>query len=62
MAFWVLECSNCHKQFFHSKIDDGIINFFFHRRPKLPEGGQSIRCKNCGHTAVYRQSDLIYHR
>ena len=62
MAAWVLECSNCHSNFLHTKIEDGIMNFFFPEKPEFPDGGQSVACTNCGHTAVYQPNQLTYQR
>ncbi len=48
--------------FFHSEIEDNFRNYFFPQKPKFPEGGQSLACRQCGHTATYQQTDLIYQR
>ena len=62
MASWVLRCPNCQSTFLHSEIESNLANFFIPRKPKFPEGGQSLACKDCGHTAMYQQTDLIYQR
>jgi len=62
MASWVLRCPNCHSKFFHSEIENNLANLFIPQKPKFPEGGQSLPCKQCGHTAMYQQTDLIYQR
>jgi hypothetical protein len=62
MASWVLKCPNCSSMFFHSEIEDNFRNYFFPQKPKFPEGGQSLARRQCGHTATYPQTDLIYQR
>jgi hypothetical protein len=60
VANWVLKCPNCHSTFVHSEIENNLANFFFPAKPAFPEGGQSLSCKHCGHTAKYQQNELVY--
>jgi rRNA maturation endonuclease Nob1 len=60
MASWVLKCTNCNSIFPHSKIKEGLENYFLPIKPTFPEGGQSMDCPHCGHSAKYQTSDLRY--
>jgi predicted nucleic-acid-binding Zn-ribbon protein len=62
MASWVLRCPKCHKTFFHSEIASTLANLFIPKKPKFPEGGQTLPCKNCGDTSIYQRNELIYQR
>jgi len=60
MASWVLNCTNCGSSFTHSPIEDTLENFFFARKPAIPEEGQSLECPNCHKTEQYLGSQLKY--
>src|SRR6266850_763669 len=62
MASWVLRCPKCSATFFHSEIKSTLANLFIPKKPKFPEGGQTLPCGNCGHTSIYQNNELIYRR
>jgi hypothetical protein len=57
MASWVLECVNCN---IRPSKKDSIENYFLPAKPVFPDGGQSMSCPHCGHSAMYQASDLRY--
>ena len=60
MASWTLKCSYCNLPFQHSVIDATVMNFFLPAKPDFLPGGSQLRCPNCGETATYLRTDLIY--
>jgi len=61
MAKWVLECPNCKSRFAPSQINDvGMALLELPPKPDLPPNGVECACPNCGHSAVYRRTDLRY--
>ena len=60
MASWILNCRDCGLPFEHSVIDATVMNFFFPAKPDFPAGGSELQCPNCGKTATYQRTDLIY--
>ncbi len=60
MPEWVLECPNCKFRFEHSQINDvGMSSFYLPLKPELP-AGTACACPNCGHSAIYQRTDLLY--
>jgi hypothetical protein len=62
VASWVVNCPHCRKTFEHSQIEKSFINFHFPEKPKFPQEGQALVCKNCAKESVYQQADLRYQR
>lgn len=61
MPSWVLNCSNCNKQFLHSKItDDGFLSIYLASKPEFAPGGDELECPHCNHKAVYQRHELTY--
>jgi DNA-directed RNA polymerase subunit RPC12/RpoP len=61
MASWGLRCVKCGRSFMHSPIaDEHIDDYFFPPKPEFPTPGSELKCPNCGYTALYQRSDLIY--
>lgn len=60
--FWFLTCKSCTRTFVHSEIGEtqGILEYFFPKKPEFPAGGQELECVHCHAKAVYAQSELQY--
>jgi hypothetical protein len=41
-------------------IEDDFENLYLPARPDLLKGGKEFECPNCGHKAVYYQTDVTY--
>jgi hypothetical protein len=39
---------------------DSLENYFLPAKPDFPDGGQSMSCPHCGHSAMFQASDLRY--
>jgi endogenous inhibitor of DNA gyrase (YacG/DUF329 family) len=62
---WVVSCPECNKEFTHTPISKMAAvgtrdPFASPPKPKLPENGAELECRNCGKTSVYRSFDLRY--
>ena len=60
MAAWHLSCRNCNQRLARLDIEDDFENLYLPARPDLPKGGKEFECPNCGHKAVYHQTDVTY--
>ena len=64
MPQWVLNCSNCHKVFTHSKINPRPETIpydpLWPTKPDFPNGGLKLACPNCRTPAVYQRFELMY--
>jgi DNA-directed RNA polymerase subunit RPC12/RpoP len=59
MAKWFLKCVKCGQEFQYSQIDDvGMADFYLPSKPNIPEN--ACVCPNCGHSALYKRTDLFY--
>jgi len=58
---WVLKCKDCRTECTFAEIStEGTANYFFPKKPGLPENGFTYTCPNCGHKNVYKRTDLIH--
>ncbi len=60
MASWNLECTNCHKTFWHSAVKEDLTNLYLPEKPIFPDGGAAFQCPHCGHKATYQRHQLCY--
>jgi endogenous inhibitor of DNA gyrase (YacG/DUF329 family) len=60
MASWTLKCPNCDSNFVHSSIEDTFENYFWPKRPTVPDDGIKMDCPECGKSATYQTDDLRY--
>jgi hypothetical protein len=60
MPKWVLICNKCKYEFEHSQVGDtGMSQLDVLVKPDLPAGATCV-CPNCGHSAIYLRTDLLY--
>jgi hypothetical protein len=60
MARWILICANCRVEFEHSQVGDtGMCRLDLPAKPDVPPGATCV-CPNCGHSATYLRTDLLY--
>ena len=58
---WVLKCKDCRTECTFAEIPtEGTANYFFPKKPELPENGFTYTCPNCRHKSVYKRTDLIH--
>jgi DNA-directed RNA polymerase subunit RPC12/RpoP len=55
MGSWVWKCTKCNSIFLIQHFEEGLENYFLPIKPTFPEGGQSMNCPHCGHSAMYRE-------
>jgi DNA-directed RNA polymerase subunit RPC12/RpoP len=60
MAAWHLSCRNCNQRLARFDIEDDFENLYVPARPDLLKGGKEFECPNCGHKAMYHQTDVTY--
>jgi DNA-directed RNA polymerase subunit RPC12/RpoP len=60
MAAWHLSCRNCTQRLARFNIEDDFENLYLPARPDLLKGGKEFECQNCGHKAMYHQTDVTY--
>jgi len=61
MPSWIITCRNCRVAFEHTKINDYTLsNFLDPVKPEIRPEGVELACPKCGHTAVYKRTDLFY--
>jgi hypothetical protein len=61
MAAWILICRKCKAAFQHSQISDvGMASLYDPPKPMVPQTGHECVCPNCGHSALYLRTDLLY--
>lgn len=64
MAYWILECPHCNKEFTHSEISTGsfVADPFTMSvvKPEFPSGGLSVVCPCCKIATVHQRHELIY--
>ena len=60
MAAWQLTCENCDQKLNKFDIENTLESYFFPARPDLLKGGKEFECPNCGHKAMYHQTDVTY--
>jgi hypothetical protein len=58
-AKWVLSCNKCHTECSYAEIPDDTNNYFFPKKPQVPENF-AHKCENCGHRDIYNRTDLRY--
>jgi hypothetical protein len=59
VAMWVLQCPKCKSEFEYSQISEiGMSLLLLPDKPALTKN--SAICPCCGHSAVYRRTDLMY--
>jgi hypothetical protein len=52
--------TTCHIEFEHSEINDvGRARYYLSLKPEVPPNAQCV-CPNCGQSAAYKTTDLIY--
>jgi DNA-directed RNA polymerase subunit RPC12/RpoP len=60
MAKWILICAKCKSEFEHSQVGDiGMSQLELPVKPDVPTGATCV-CPNCGHSATYLRTDLLY--
>jgi len=61
MAQWILLCSNCGEEFFHSEVvaDRGVFAWAT-PKPTFPEGGLQLDCPSCQVSSLYQRHQLLY--
>jgi hypothetical protein len=58
---WILKCRDCRSEYTFAEIpSEGTANYFFPKKPQLPENGFTYTCPNCRRKNVYKRTDLIY--
>jgi DNA-directed RNA polymerase subunit RPC12/RpoP len=61
MPAWILICPKCKTEFQHSQISDvGMSSLYLQSKPDISATGNACVCPNCGHSALYRRTDLLY--
>jgi predicted nucleic-acid-binding Zn-ribbon protein len=64
MSAWILICPKCKTEFQHSQINDtgmsSLHNLYLPAKPDFAPNGNACACPNCGHSALYRRTDLLY--
>jgi len=61
MPKWILICGHCKIEFQHSQISDvGLASLILPEKPSIPSSGNTCVCPNCGHSAGYQRTDLLY--
>ena len=61
MPAWILICPKCNSEFQHSQVSDvGMASLSLPAKPEIPPTGNECVCPNCGHSAVYQRTDLMY--
>jgi hypothetical protein len=61
MARWVLVCPKCETEFEHSQIGDaGVASFYEPTKPVFSPTDNKCVCLNCGHSATYLRTNLLY--
>jgi hypothetical protein len=58
-AKWVLSCKSCHAECLYAEIPDDTDNYFFPKKPQVPENF-AHKCESCGHRDIYKRTDLTY--
>jgi hypothetical protein len=61
MAKWILICAKCKAEFEHSQISDvGMARLLLPEKPEFAPTGNKCACPNCGYSASYWRTDLLY--
>ena len=61
MPQWILICVKCGQEFAHSQVADvGMSSIFWAAKPEVPETGIACVCPSCGHSALYKRTNLLY--
>jgi predicted nucleic-acid-binding Zn-ribbon protein len=61
MPKWILICPKCRTEFQHSQISDvGMGSLLEPAKPPFAPAGNECVCPNCGHSALYLRTDLLY--
>jgi len=61
MAKWILICAKCKTEFENSQISDvGMASLMLPAKPSFAPTGNKCVCPNCGHSAIYSRTDLLY--
>jgi hypothetical protein len=61
MSKWILICPKCKTEFEHSQISDvGMSLLMLPEKPAFAPSGNPCACPNCGHSAIYKRTDLLY--
>jgi hypothetical protein len=61
MAKWILICAKCKTEFEHSQISDvGMASLIWLAKPEFAPTGNECVCPQCGYSATYLRTDLLY--
>ena len=61
MSKWILICPKCKTEFEHSPISDVGMSFLvIPTKPEFAPNGNDSVCPNCGYSATYLRTELLY--
>jgi predicted nucleic-acid-binding Zn-ribbon protein len=61
MSKWILICPKCKTEFEHSQISDvGMSFLMIPTKPEFAPNGNDCVCPNCGYSATYLRTELLY--
>jgi predicted nucleic-acid-binding Zn-ribbon protein len=61
MAKWILNCPKCKSEFAHTQVSDlGMASLALTPQPEFAPTGNQCVCPNCGYSAIYFRTDLLY--
>ena len=64
MAWWMLECPGCKKEFPHSEVSSHFSAFDpftgTAAKPDFPKEGLRVPCPHCARPSIYQRHQLLY--